>query len=114
MSKKILSLPHELEQFDDLIKERVENFTSKKHCLTVMKCIPDVNLEIWNEIHNNGNNTDWFAVELDLENINSNEILKSIYDKAKSYEAQNKINLSQCLVQAHEKHFLYFGHEQEA
>ncbi len=111
---KILSLPHEIEEFDALINERIENFTNKKSCVTIMRCIPEINLQAWEEINNNCNNDEWIAVEVDLENAQSNDLLKTIYSKAKNYNSTKNLNLSQCLVQANEKHFLYFGHEQDA
>ncbi len=110
---KILSLPKELEEFDALIKERVENLSNKKRCLTIMRCIPEINQEIWDTIHTNYKDSEWFAVEVDLDKTMDNNLLTTIYDKAKNYNEAKAINLSQCLVHANEKHFLYFGREQD-
>ncbi len=110
---KIISLPKELKEFDALLKERIENSSKSKRCLTIMRCIPEINQQIWDEIHTNYQENEWFAVEVDLDKAKDNKLFNAIYEKAKDYNAVKAINYSQCLVQANEKHFLYFGKEQD-
>ncbi len=121
MTKNIISLPKELSHFDELVKSSVQSSADNTRCLTVMRCIPYTDKDTWNEIYSALGSKEWFAVEVDLENMN--DILEPLYQKTKEYEPKlDKANqveaivdkksnepLAQCIVHAHEKHFLFFG-----
>ncbi len=115
MTKKLFSLPQELNRFDSLLKNCLKNSSSSGSCLTIMRCIPGADVKTWEKIQSQEVSKDWFAVKLDLKNINNHSIFDTVCQKTQECtpkkEEASHISPSQCLVGANEKHFLFFGSE---
>ncbi len=115
MSKEIISLPKELSHLDKIVKSSVQS-SKDARCLTVMRCIPYTDKETWDEIYSALGSKDWFAVEVDADNMD--KLLEPLYEKTKEYAPKKNVEsikeakpsgISQCIVHANEKHFLFFG-----
>lgn len=98
----------------NIFKNKIKNKLDYR-CIALIRCIPATDLEFWKAIRSKEKLNDWFAVEVDLTR-KSEQIYDDIASKAsKQLEAikkqkQTDLMLS-CLVQSHEKNFLFHGEE---
>ncbi len=121
LEQNFVNLPDELEVFEKLIKECAEN--AKKHdeqksnqCLALFRCIPNTDRETWDNLSKDLNYKEWLTLDIDLENISAQGFMEAIATKNQEYQQNrednfdhNRIKQAKCLVQAHEKQFLFFG-----
>ncbi len=121
---KYIDLPKELDFFEELIRNYALNnsldkeyFENNAQCLALVRCIPTAEKKIWDEISTQNEYKEWFTLEVDFANISPQSFLETIQEKTKEFQTQTneldaekiRQNQAKCLVQAHEKQFLFFG-----
>ncbi len=85
-------------------------------CIALIRCMQAEDIDFWNAVRNKEKLDNWFTLEIDLSSHKANKIYNEIATKsAKQLDAIEKQKetdrMLSCLVQSHEKNFLFYGKE---
>ncbi len=103
------ALSETVSNLEAMIKQCAENNHCGESCVALVRCIPTADLESWQEVVKTQHYDDWFTMKIDLNAIDSSPIIDEAKKKIEEQQALLKIQNSKCLVEVHEKQFLFFG-----
>ncbi len=115
LNKSFVNLPEDLEVFEKLIKEcaqKVNDLNDKeKHgqCIAILRCIPHAYKDTWDKLTKDLQYNEWLTLDINLENISTQGFIEAINQKNQEDYDHQRLRQAKCLVQAHEKQFLFFG-----